>query len=188
MFTLADAIAAGARIDVAHVLRDLSSILLRAQRGGHALRRLTADRVLCIGDARGVVLTIDSWHDARAIANAPADLGASVHALGMIAIQIATGVMPYAATSLATLGRTTSLATQARLPARLAWLVDRMLARDPADRPSLAEIHDQTSKLLAAPVAPAAPAAPKVHPRVRARQPIEAPADFDDVTRIDLAI
>jgi hypothetical protein len=184
MFTLADAIAAGARIDVAHVLRDLSAILLGAQRGGHALRRLTADRVLCIGDARGVVLTIDSWHDARPIANAPADVGASVHALGMIAIQIATGVMPYAATTLATLGRTSSLATQARLPARLAWLVDRMLARDPADRPSLAEIHEQTTKLLAAPAA--APPAPKVHPRVRAR--IEAPASSDDTTRIELAI
>jgi hypothetical protein len=41
------------------------------------------------------MLTIDSWHDARSIANAPPDLGASVHALGMIALQIATGVMPY---------------------------------------------------------------------------------------------
>ena len=188
MFTLADAIAAGARIDVAHVLRDLSAILLRAQRGGYALRRLTADRVLCIGDARGVALTIDSWHDARAIANAPADLGASVHALGMIALQIATGVMPYAATTLATLASTAT--AHARMPTRLAWIVERMLARDPADRPSLVEIHALTTKLLAAPVAApaAAPAAPKVHPRVRARPVIDAPVDFDDTTRIDLAI
>lgn len=178
MFTLADAIAAGARIDVAHVLRDLSAILLRAQRGGYALRRLAADRVLCIGDARGVALTIDSWHDARSIANAPADLGASVHALGMIALQIATGVMPYAATTLATLAGTAT--AHARMPARLAWLVERMLARDPADRPSLAEIHALATKLLAAPVA-----APPVHPRVRARPSIDAPAELDDTTRIE---
>ena len=145
MFTLADAIAAGARIDVAHVLRDLSAILLRAERGGYALRRLTAERVLCIGDARGVALAIDSWHDARAVASAPSDLGASVHALGMIALQIATGVMPYAAITLATLAGTAT--AHARMPARLAWLVERMLARDPADRPSLAEVHALATKL-----------------------------------------
>jgi len=186
MFTLADAIASGARIDVAHVLRDLSAILLRAERGGYALRRLTAERVLCIGDARGVILTIDSWHDARAIANAPADVGASVHALGTIALAIATGVMPYAATTLASVART-SIARYTRLPARVAWLVERMLATDPSDRPSLSEVFAETTKLLAAPVAPAAAPAAKVHPRVTPRVRVEA-SDFDDVTRIDVAV
>jgi hypothetical protein len=183
MFSLADAIAAGARIDVAHVLRDLSAILLRAERGGYALRKLTAARVLCIGDARGVALAIDSWHDARLVANAPADVAASVHALGVIALQIATGVMPYAATTVAAVAGA-SIARYTKLPARLAWLVERMLASDPSDRPSLAEVHDQAAKLLAAAVA--APAAPKPHPRVRPR--VEVPMDFDDVTRIDVAV
>ena len=187
MFTLADAIAAGARIDALHVIRDLSAILLRAEHSGYALRRLTADRVVCIGDARGVVLAIDSWHDARPIPNAPADLAASVHALGLIAFQTLTGVMPYAASTLAPFAR--KVGDHARVPARIAWLVDRMLARDPSDRPTLAEVYVAAHRMLEPPAntAPAPVAAPpkKPHPRVVPRTPV----DFDaDVTRIDIAV
>ena len=181
MFTLADAIAAGARIDALHVIRDLSAILLRAERSGYALRRLTADRVICIGDARGVLLQIDSWHDARAIANAPADVPASVHALGLIAFQVLTGVMPYAAATLAPYAR--RVGEHANVPARVAWLVDRMLARDPSDRPSIAEVYTAAHRMLEADqVAVAAP--PTVHPRVMHRKP----AEWTDVTRVDIAV
>lgn len=183
MFTLADAIAAGARIDALHVIRDLAAILLRAERSGYALRRLTADRVICIGDSRGVLLAIDSCHDARPIANAPADLPASVHALGLIAFQTLTGVMPYAAATLAPYAR--KVGDHARVPARVAWLVDRMLARDPSDRPTLAEVYTAAHRMLAGPPANTAPPpAPPVHPRVTSRRPVE----FDEVTRIDIAV
>ncbi|HSN26401.1 MAG TPA: hypothetical protein VLT45_08950 [Kofleriaceae bacterium] len=181
MFTLADAIAAGARIDALHVIRDLSAILLRAERGGYALRRLTADRVVCIGDARGVVLAIDSWHDARLVANAPADAAASVHALGLIAFQTLTGVMPYAASTLAPFAR--KVADRQGVPARVAWLVDRMLARDPSDRPTLAEVYTAAHRMLEPPANTAPPPAAKAHPRVTPRQ-----VDFGDVTRIDIAV
>ncbi|MBV8758410.1 MAG: hypothetical protein JO257_14080 [Deltaproteobacteria bacterium] len=181
MFTLADAIAAGARIDALHVIRDLSAILLRAEHSGYALRRLTADRVICIGDARGVILAIDSWHDARPTANAPADLAASVHALGLIAFQTLTGVMPYAASTLAPFAR--HVADVTRVPAKVAWLVDRMLARDPNDRPTLAEVYTAAQRMLAAPVAAAKP-----HPRVVQRATAYAIDQTEEVTRIDIAI
>ena len=183
MFTLADAIAAGARIDALHMIRDLAAILLRAERSGYALRRLTADRVICIGDARGVLLAIDSWHDARPIANAPADVAASVHALGLIAFQALTGVMPYAAATLAPYAR--KVGEHAQVPARVAWLVDRMLARDPSDRPSLAEVYFAAQRMLEPEQVAAPPAnTPPVHPRVTPRRPVQ----FEDVTRVDIAI
>ncbi len=181
MFTLADAIAAGARIDALHVIRDLSARLLRAERGGYALRRLTADRVVCIGDARGVVLAIDSWHDARLVANAPADAAASVHALGLIAFQVLTGVMPYAASTLAPFAR--KVADHTRVPARIAWLVDRMLARDPSDRPTLEEVYTAAHRMIEPPANTVPPPVAKAHPRVMPRT-----VDFDDVTRIDIAV
>jgi hypothetical protein len=149
--TLAQVIADGARIDVAGVLRDLSSILLHAQQRGVALRALSAERVTCVGDERGVALCIPDWHDARRLEHAPADVARSVHALGVIAFQILTGVMAHAPATLATLATSASVADYLpRTPARVAWLVDRMLARDAVDRPSLAEIHDQASRLLTA--------------------------------------
>jgi hypothetical protein len=173
--TLAQVISDGARIDVACVLRDLSSILLHAQHRGVALRGVTAERVVCVGDARGVALCIPDWHDARRLEDAPADVAGSVHALGLIAFQVLTGVMAHAPATLATLATSASVADYLpRTPTRIAWLVDRMLARDPMDRPSLAEIHDQATRILTA-----TPLAPR-----RAR--IEA--DLDEVTRIDIAI
>jgi hypothetical protein len=175
--TLAQVIADGARIDVACVLRDLSSILLHAEQRGVALRALTADRVACVGDERGVALCIPDWHDARRLEHAHGDVAASVHALGLIAFQILTGVMAHAPATLATLATSASVADYLpRTPARIAWLVDRMLARDPMDRPSLAEIHEQASRILAT-----VPVVPR-----RAR--IEMPHDTDEVTRIDIAI
>jgi len=83
--SLGQVIGDGARIDVACVLRDLSAILLHAERRGIALRGLTAERIACIGDTGGITLCITDWHDARATADAPVDVAASVHALGVIA-------------------------------------------------------------------------------------------------------
>jgi hypothetical protein len=170
--TLARVIAEGARIDIACVLRDLSAILLHAERHGIALRGLTSDRIACVGDARGIALCITEWHDARAIADAPADIAASVHALGVIAFQTLTGVMAHAATTLATLAGADSVAAYApRTPARITWLVDRMLSNNPRDRPTLAEVHAQASRILEA---------------ANARMP--ETEYTDEVTRIDIAI
>ncbi len=171
--TLARVIADGARIDVACILRDLSAILQHAEHRGIALRGLTSDRVACVGDHRGIALAITDWHDARAIADSPADVAGSVHALGVIAFQTLTGVMAHAASTLATLAGTDSVAAYApRAPARVAWLVDRMLARDSRDRPSLAEVHAQATRILAMERAPV----------------IAELDDSDEVTRIDIAI
>ena len=168
--SLAKVIADGARIEVACILRDLSAILLHAERRGIALRALTADRVACIGNAGGIALCITDWHDARLVADAPADLAGSVHALGVIAFQTLTGVMAHAASTLATLAGGDSVASYApRAESRVAWLVDRMLARESRDRPTLAEIHAQSCRIVETQRAPV----------------IE---DLDEVTRIDFAI
>jgi serine/threonine-protein kinase len=169
--TLAQVIADGARIDVAGVLRDLSAILLHAEGRGFLLRGLTAERVTCVGNSRGVALCITDWHGARAVADAPADHAGSVHALGVIAFQTLTGVMAHAPSTIATLAGVDSVgAYVTRTPARVTWLVDRMLSRDPRDRPTLAEIHAQASSILAAAVT-------------------ERFEDLtDDIERIDLAL
>lgn len=173
--TLAQVIGDGARIDVAGVLRDLASILRHAQQRGVALRALTADRVTCVGDSRGVALCVADWHDARYVADAPADVAGSVHALGLIAFQLLTGVMAHAPATLATLATSASVADYLpRTPARVAWLVDRMLARDPLDRPSLAEVHEQAIRILD--TTPFVPRRPRLE------------VDLDEATRIDIAI
>jgi serine/threonine protein kinase len=170
--SLARVIAEGARIEVACVLRDLSAILLHAERHGVALRALTSDRVACVGDARGIALCITEWHDARAIADAPSDLAASVHALGVIAFQTLTGVMAHASTTLATLTGSASVADYApRTSSRISWLIDRMLSRDPRDRPTLGEVHAQAARILEG-----------------ARLPLPEVDATDEVTRIDIAI
>jgi len=178
--SLARVIADGARIEVACILRDLSAILLHAERHGIALRSLTADRVACVGDARGIALAITAWHDARAIADAPADLAGSVHALGVIAFQSLTGVMAHAASTLASLTTSVSVAAYAPSAApRVAWLIDRMLSRDPRDRPSLAEVHAQACRILDTQHAPVV---------LDEVDDIVELDDIDEVTRIDIAV
>jgi serine/threonine protein kinase len=167
--SLAQVIADGARIEVACILRDLSAILLHAERRGIALRSLTADRIACIGDSRGIALAITDWHDARSLVDAPGDPAASVHALGVIAFSTLTGVMAHAASTLATLAGAGSVADYAvRTPTRVAWLVDRMLSRDSRDRPTLAEVHAQASRMLES-------------------ERLPLPEYTDPVTRIDVA-
>jgi serine/threonine protein kinase len=185
--TLAQVIADGARIDVACVLRDLSSILMHAQQRGVTLRGLSAERVTCVGDDRGVALCIPDWHDARRLTDAPADVAGSVHALGLIAFQILTGVMAHAPATLATLATSASVADYLpRTPARIAWLVDRMLARDPMDRPGLAEVHDQATRILA--TEPVVPKRPRIEMPLPADEPKRASLDTEEVTRIEMPL
>ncbi|HUJ62967.1 MAG TPA: hypothetical protein VLX92_30900 [Kofleriaceae bacterium] len=168
--SLAELVAGGARIDVACLLRDLSAILQHAARRGIALRGIAADRVACVAHRGGIVLCIDNWSFARGVLDAPGDVAASVYALGVVAFQAMTGVLAFAASTMASLAGQGSVRSYwPHAPRDVAALLDRMLARDPARRPTLAEVHDAALRLLDGP-------------------PIAPAPDFDEITHTDIAI
>nr|HEX4315183.1 protein kinase [Kofleriaceae bacterium] len=148
--TLAEAIAAGSRIDAAYVLSQLAAVVAHAHAAGIAHRNLRAENVVCVVDpAGGIRLVVDGWTQTRDLAAMPTDAAADVHALGVIALQILGGVMAFSSGTLAML---TTMSAQTRFPraARgLTALVDRMLARDVRLRPTAAQTRAAASTQVA---------------------------------------
>ena len=156
--TLADVLAIG-RLDrhqAIALLRDLTEVLEHAHRRGvvHGGLRpehvVVAPRVgdfpLCIIDwstARAhdaapvpYTPTLDSWHYTapEVVAGLPIDDRADLFSLGVIAHQIVTGE-PF------TRGGTRTDRLSADAPRELNALIDRMLAAQPADRPSSTDLR-----------------------------------------------
>ena len=172
--TLANLIAGGARMDVAYVLLALAAIIEHAHERGIAHRSLRADHIACAADARGYTLFVDHWSDARDLG--PIDAATDVHALGVIAYQTLTGMMPFAAPTVAMmLTRTSVTSLCPRAPRAVTALIDRMLAADPMSRPSLTEVRLEAARIIAG-VTPAI---------TRAIRAIE---HDDEATRFDIAL
>lgn len=150
--TLAEAIAAGSRIDIAYVIEQLAAVVEAAHRAGIAHRNLRAENIVCVVDAAtgGVRLVVDAWTTTRELAQMPSDAPADVHALGVIAMQMLAGVMAFSSGTLAMLATMSASQRFARAPRGVTMLVDRMLARDVRARPTAAQVRAAASNLVAA--------------------------------------
>ena len=182
--TLGSVLAPGAidRVDSIALLRDVSDVLDHAYRRGIIHCGMRPARVVLTGRSRGYPICITDWGDARAhdAANSPyapspaswhytspelavgdpIDDRTDVFALGVIAYQLFTGVLPFDGEGIAVMsdGTTQHVPTEVRcpdVPRELSGLVDSMLAHDRWDRPSMSEVHGDLSWLadvLATPV------------------------------------
>lgn len=143
-------------VEVVQLVVSLAEILEHAHRRGVIHRGLRPDRIVVTGRT----LCITDWSDARThdassqIPNLPApgarayiapevtrgdpiDDRADVFALGVIAYQALTGVLPSATAYV-------PAAQQCKnAPAELTTLIDSMLAHDRFDRPSAAEVRSE---------------------------------------------
>ena len=147
--TLADLIAAGARLEIAHVIHALAAIIEHAHEHGIAHRSLRADHIACATDASGHTLLVDHWGDARPMTSIT-DAATDVHALGVIAYQALTGMMPFAAPIVSMmLARTSVGALCPRIPRAITALIDRMIAADPLARPTLTEVRLEAARIIA---------------------------------------
>jgi serine/threonine protein kinase len=192
--TLATQLVGGAMASysVATLIRDLAEILEHAHRRGVTHRGLRPDRILVAGDR----VVIADWSDARTHDAAPSirhvptpvtrhyqapelargdaiDDRADIYALGVIAYQALTGVVPRA---LPSDPHIPALERRPDAPRELAQLVDQMLAGDRFDRPSSAEIRSDLDWLAG--VLPQTPPVPM--PIARIRRPRWTPPIVSD--------
>ncbi len=193
--SIANVLAPGAldRIDAIALLRDLAEVLEHAHRRGAIHCGLRPSRIVLTGRARGFPLCITDWSDARTHDAAPApyqptvaswhytspelacgdaiDDRVDIYALGVIAYQLLTGVLPFAG-RVATRedGEQQHMPTEVHcpdVPRELTQLVDQMLAYDQWDRPSSAETHAELSWLVETMATPV----PRTTGVVRIRRP-----------------
>lgn len=132
---LSDVIASGPRpvADVLALLRDVAEVLEHAHRRNIVHRNLRPEVLLQTRD-RAFPLCITGWSDARIddAGVALADLRADVFALGAVAFTALSGSRPSVLTA---------CERCPGAPRALTSLIDRMLAPDPAARPSCAEVR-----------------------------------------------
>ena len=151
--------------EVAVIVRDVAEVLAFAHARGAVHRQLTPASITLTTGARGFPVCVGDWGDVRverdferrdepSVFEAPepeATGKVDVYALGVIAHRALTGIFP--------LGATLDIPGA---PRELAELVIRMLALDPARRPTADEVA-----VAAARCANARPAAPPPIPRSR---------------------
>ncbi|MBX3156537.1 MAG: hypothetical protein KF773_11095 [Deltaproteobacteria bacterium] len=137
--TIAEAIASAplSIADLTSVLRDTAALLHHAHARGVVHRQLTADAIVRTPD-RSFGVCVRDWGDALTLdteAHVRVNARDDVHALGVIAFRALTGQLP---------DRTVSAADRCpAAPDDLTALIDRMLATDPAARPTSADVHDR---------------------------------------------
>jgi serine/threonine protein kinase len=126
--------------DVVVFVRDVADILDHCHHRGVMHRKLTAESVIKTPNRRFPV-SLRHWGDACALdhGKTPAEPRDDVRALGKIAFRALTGARP------ATNGSTAERYPGA--PHDVAALVDSMLAKDPAARPSSGEVRDRAKWL-----------------------------------------
>lgn len=126
--------------DVVVLVRDVADILDHIHRRGVMHRKLTAESLIKTPGRRFRV-AIRQWGDACTLdaGKAGAEPRDDVRALGKIAFRALTGARP------ATNGSTSERYPGA--PHDVAMLVDSMLAKDPAARPSSSEVRDRAKWL-----------------------------------------
>jgi serine/threonine protein kinase len=146
--TLAQVIASGARIDPLRIILDLAAVLEHAHAHGYAHRNLRADAIICGSDPRGPALRVDDWSHVRELALSPSDAAADVHALGVIAFQVLSGVMAFGSGSAALQPGASAATRFPRASRLLTALIDRMLARDVRSRPSVGEVREAAGALV----------------------------------------
>jgi serine/threonine-protein kinase len=129
--------------EIAGILHDLADVLAFAHERGLVHRALTIDCVVIATGARGFPLTISGWGQSVDVGVYMAPEGADgdgridVYALGIIGYRAATGEFPSG-----------PIIDIPGIPAGLAMLLARMLAKDPDERPSAAEVRGLTTDLM----------------------------------------
>lgn len=162
------------RLAAIALLRDVAEVLEHAHRRGAIHCGLRPSRIALTGRARGFPLCLTDWSDARAhdaapqpyqpsvaswhytspelATGAPIDDRVDIYALGVIAYQLLTGVLPFAGrVATTTAGEQQHTPTEVHCPdapRELTQLVDQMLAYDQWDRPSSAEVHADLTWLV----------------------------------------
>jgi serine/threonine-protein kinase len=154
------------------LLRDIAEILDHAHRRGVVHCALNPATIVVSGRTRGFPLCITDWSDARIHDTSaptrrvgPADYTApelvngdaiddrvDVFALGVIAYEALTGVLPFNGAWVATVadGTRQNVPTEVRCPdapPQLCALVDQMLSWDRFDRPSSFEVKAELTQL-----------------------------------------
>ena len=156
------------QVEKTALLRDVADVLDHAYRRGIIHCGLRPDRIVLAGRSRGYPICITEWGDARAHDAAPGAYAPSpaswhytspelacgdliddrtdVFALGVIAYQLFTGLLPFDGEGIAMMsdGSFQHVPTEVRcpdVPREITGLVDSMLAYDRWDRPSMAEVH-----------------------------------------------
>ncbi|MBA3454549.1 MAG: serine/threonine protein kinase [Deltaproteobacteria bacterium] len=150
-------------VQVAAIVRDVADILAHAHRRGVFHLALRPYRILLTPNGRFPV-SIPDWsmartHDAlssmsplppsaydapEVVRGEPVDGRADVFALGVIAYAALSGVEPFA-------DDTAYVPLRTRCPAappELTVLIDQMLAEDPSERPTAAEVHGDLVELV----------------------------------------
>ncbi|HWU86265.1 MAG TPA: serine/threonine-protein kinase [Kofleriaceae bacterium] len=212
--TLASAMIPGvlAQVNAVALLRDLAGVLEHAHHRGIVHCGLRPSRVLLSDRGRAYPVCITDWSTARAFdserapyvvtseslhytapelaAGEDVDERTDVFALGVIAYEMLTGVVPYEHRLLATgAGRCTHVPTALRCPDapdELTALIDQMLVYAGWERPSSTEVHERLASIVERMARPARTAAmrirrPRWTPPV-ALQPLPVEAMYDRAT------
>lgn len=139
--------------EAAGLVHDLAEVLAYAHERGVAHGSLTMGAVLLATGARAHPVCIVDWGTAiedlgvyRAPEGGPRDARGDIYSLGVIAFRAATGRFPRG-----------KIVDVPGVPVGLAALLVRMLAPDPADRPTAAEIRARSAALVAAATGPSRP-------------------------------
>ena len=135
--------------DLTVAIRDVADLLAHVHARGVVHRRLAADTIVCTPE-RAFAHCVRDWSDALTLdtaAHVAVDARDDVHALGVIAFRALTGMFPAP--------RLTAIDRCPAAPIELTCVIDKMLAEDPAMRPTAHEIRDR-ARWLAATLLPVA--------------------------------
>lgn len=169
-------------LEAMHVARDVAAALAHAHTAGVIHRDLNPRNVLVDGEGHAKVLDfgLARAFGQRGVAGgtpgfmapeqwrgAPEDERTDVFALGVLIFQMLTGELPYPGETGARDARSTPILEVPEIP-QLGQLVQRMLARDPVDRPrDAAAVAREVDEMLEPPVSQGVPSRTGERPRAR---------------------